>query len=89
MSRNSQHQANSRLLGVSPTVQELGCLKRTARGNPLSPGPGPRAGGAEGYRGQHLSRTGLCLRPCPGGGMLLLQGRKHMGGAGHAFLPEA
>ena len=75
-------------LSVSPPPQDLGFLERTARRTHLSPGPGPSAGGAEGSRGHILGRTGLSLRPCPVGGVLLLQGRKHMrGGAGWQCLP--
>ncbi|XP_073075598.1 uncharacterized protein [Manis javanica] len=69
-------------------VDDLGFLERTARRAHLSPSPGPRAGGAEGSRGKRVGRTGLPVRPCPGGGMLLLQSRKHIGG-GSAFPPEA
>ena len=68
------------LVRPPPPPQDLGFLERTARRAHLKPNPGRRAGGAEGSRGQHLGRTGLPVRPCPRGGMLLLQCRKHIGG---------
>ena len=79
MSRTSQHQAFPPPGGSPLQPRSWAVWRGLPEGPPLSPGLVPRADGAEGYSGQPLSRTGLSLRPCPGGGMLLLHSRKHMG----------
>ena len=63
-----------------PSISRAGLLGEDCQKDPPKPWSCPWAGGAEGYRGQHLSRTGLLLRRCPSEGMLLLQGRKHIMG---------